>query len=204
MWINSLTNIDETLTAHQRLWNFARFVIARLRLPRLSVCGLTRYLVSSRVSPRITLPNDIIINRRTFLARIRNVRSESGRGGFTRGINYANVVHVESLPDAGGNTPDSSHCRARNRACLINARIPIEWIRISRDQVERAAAVSVSNPETILLTRSRARRSAELSARACVTHAIRIASYPGKFNFQLRFSKFRPNERECPWYILIY
>lgn len=41
--------------------------------------------------------------------------------------------------DAGGNTPDSD-CRARNRACLINARIPIERIRISRDQVERAAA----------------------------------------------------------------
>lgn len=38
--------------------------------------------------------------------------------------------------------------------------------------MERAAAVSVSDPETILLTRSRAKRSAGLPAHACVTHAI--------------------------------
>lgn len=62
--INSLANIDETLTANRRSWNFVRVVIVELRLPRLSVYGgLTRYLVSL---PCLRATNDIIIKSPDF------------------------------------------------------------------------------------------------------------------------------------------
>lgn len=78
-------------------------------------------------------------------------RSKTSDGG-ERGGNARNQLRERhslgvSPSDVGGNAPRRAIApRARNRACLINVRVPVERIRIGRDQAARDCCSSVSNP----------------------------------------------------------
>jgi hypothetical protein len=64
----------------------------------------------------------------------------------TREIDYSSIASIgekRSSTQASG-----ARACAGNRACLINVRVPVERIRISRDQAARDRRSDVSNSES--------------------------------------------------------